>query len=241
MDIKILGLRYSIVNMSFIRFYEKLGLNPFAQLLKYINRLPIENLTILDLGAGSGYYWKTGKLGEPVSDKIVKVTCLDIAYDKKNSENLNYIQGSVPSSLFSFSENSFDIVIAFDLVEHLTKSDGYLTLYEMQRICSHACIVFTPNGFSWQPPSDNNKFNAHISSYTSHDFNNFRFNHIYGMISLKRLIGPYSLPRNDTTRLRREIIALFGLIVFKLPKMSYSLFAVFLKTKSDKRLKNQEL
>lgn len=227
--------------MSFIRLYEKLGLDPFAQLAKYVESISAKNLSILDLGAGSGNYWRAGRLAELVTNQNIEVTCMDVNYTNHQTGNLNYIKGSVPSSLYSLSEDSFDLVIAFDLLEHLTKSDGYLTLYEMQRICIHACIVFTPNGFSWQPPSDNNKFNAHISSYRTQDFNTFKFNNIYGMISLKWLIGPYSLPKNDTTRMRREIIALFGLFVFKLPKLSYSLFAVFLKTKSHKRIKNQEM
>lgn len=227
--------------MSFIRLYEKIGIDPLAQLEKYVESISSSDLNILDLGAGSGNYWSAGKLAKLVTNQNIKATCMDVNYRNDQTGNLSYINGSVPSSLYSLSEDSFDLVIAFDLLEHLTNSDGYLTLYEMQRICSKASIVFTPNGFSWQPPSENNKFNAYISSYTTHDFNNFKFNNIYGMISLKWLIGPYSLPRNETTRLRREIIALFGLIVFKLPKLYYSIFSVFLKTKSHKRIKNQEM
>jgi hypothetical protein len=221
--------------------YEKLALDPFAQLAKYIESFEIDSLTVLDLGAGNGNYWRTGKLGELVSIKNIRVTCLDINYKKNENGNIVYITGNVPASLDLFTENSFNLVIAFDLLEHLTKSDGYLTLYGMQRICSNACVAFTPNGFSWQPPSDNNKFNAHISSYTVQDFKSFGFKKIHGMVSLKQLIGPYSLPKNNTTRVRREIIALFGILVFKLPNLGYSIFTVFLKTKSYKRINNQEI
>jgi hypothetical protein len=227
--------------MSFIKLYEKLMLEPFAQLAKQIESLETDTLTVLDLGAGSGNYWKTGRLAELVAARNIQVTCLDANYKRNEVNNISFVTGIVPASLDQFTENSFTLVIAFDLLEHLPKSDGYLTLYEMQRICSHASVIFTPNGFSWQPPSDNNKFNAHISSYSTHDFKSFGFDKILGMVSLKQLIGPYSLPKNNTTRVRREIIALFGIFVFKLPKLSYSIFGVFLKAKSHKRINNQEI
>jgi len=227
--------------LSFIRLYEKIDLDPVSQLVKVIESLAFENLTVLDLGAGNANYWKLGKLGELLATKKIHVTCLDISYAKNKNDGITYVTGSAPASLYLYAENSFNLVIAFDLLEHLTKSNGYLTLYEMQRICSHASVVFTPNGFSWQPPSDNNKFNAHISSYSTHDFKSFGFDKIFGMVSLKQLIGPYSLPKNNSSRIRREVIALFGILVFKLPKLGYSIFAVFLKTKSHKRINNQEI
>jgi hypothetical protein len=49
--------------------------------------------------------------------------------------------------LNSLQENSFEIVICSDVLEHLTKEDGQILIREMLRVASKQVIVFTPLGF----------------------------------------------------------------------------------------------
>jgi hypothetical protein len=51
------------------------------------------------------------------------------------------------SALNCLQENSFDVIICSDVLEHLTKKDGHILIREMLRVASKQVIVFTPLGF----------------------------------------------------------------------------------------------
>lgn len=194
-------------------------------------------IRVLDLGAGNGYYWQSGDLGKLKDLGLMDILLMDGAYENqegKSEGSITKIQGIIPSSLSLMPSNSFDVVIALDLIEHLSKSDGYLLLYEMDRISSSLQIVLTPNGFVWQPPSENNPYNAHISGWTIDEFFPFGYRKILGVIGHKYFIGPYAqLRRIHPSRLHREIVALSAILVKWFPRYASSI--LYIKTESDSR------
>jgi hypothetical protein len=118
--------------------------------------------------------------------------------------------GIVPADLNIIPTDSFDFVLAIDLIEHLTKDQGYLLLYEIDRISKGSSGLLTPNGFAWQPPSENNSYNAHISGWSHKEFNQLGWKINRGQIGFRKLYGPYAIQKyKGKSHLILEIILLF--------------------------------
>lgn len=64
-----------------------------------------------------------------------------------------------------FEANSFDCVLASDLIEHLKKEDGFKLLELTEKIAKKKVIIFTPNGFLEQGEYDNNPWQVHLSGW----------------------------------------------------------------------------
>jgi hypothetical protein len=217
-----------------------LPLSTIDLVCREINKLETYNSTIriLDLGSGSAWYWE--KILARVPNSRITLSLMDSVeiegpYSSNEKHVISRILGLVPTDIVGIEENSFEIVVAFDLIEHLTKEQGYQLLYEVDRISRCTNIFFSPNGFVWQPPSINNPFNAHISGWTPHEFRKLGFSHIQGHSGPKFLRGPYSQPKKwIKSWVLLELDALATILTCKLPRMSFAFSAV-------KRIKNPRI
>jgi hypothetical protein len=202
----------------------------------------IDPIRVLDLGAGNAkYWWKVeNELPSEVANRI-HLTLLDavgLPQISIGEFQVNRIEGVLPEVLKSLAENSYDLVVAIDLIEHLDKSQGYHLLYEIDRISDLASLIFTPNGFVWQPPSANNKFNAHVSGWTPRELRNLGWKKIYGQGGLKGLVGPYASPKFNGKTITK-VIHISSLILAVVPRLSFAFTAV--KFKKNPRIANQRL
>ena len=126
--------------LYFFRYLsEKLPIN-FEDLIfkELLNAAKVNNepLKILDLGAGPGSYWRNKKISDFLLSTKSEVTLFDasemfndLVFEK--GINITRKLGYLPGDLKLIPDNEFDLVIAIDLIEHLTKSQGYLLLYEI--------------------------------------------------------------------------------------------------------------
>jgi hypothetical protein len=71
-----------------------------------------------------------------------------------------------------FRSISANIIIAFETIEHLDKSDGVKLLSTLQDLCDEKIIVSTPYGYYKQGVIRNNIFEQHKSSWSKKDFEN---------------------------------------------------------------------
>ena len=212
-------------------------------LLKELKRLHKETsrpLNILDLGAGPGRYWQEKKLSTFLSSSGSKVTLFDASVEF-NSETfpkgvlIKRVLGVVPQDLRIIRDDEFDFVVAIDLIEHLEKSQGFLLLYEIDRISRGASAVMTPNGFVWQPPSLNNTFNAHISGWHPKELSNLGWKAQRSQIGVKQLYEAYGLQKyKKDNQIFLEAISLLKIITFYLPSVGFSFIAI-------KRTKNPRI
>ncbi|MBU4242294.1 MAG: SAM-dependent methyltransferase, partial [Nanoarchaeota archaeon] len=62
--------------------------------------------------------------------------------------------------------NSFDCVLASDLIEHLTKEEGNKLIKMMEKIAKKRVIIFTPNGFLPQGEFNKNPWQVHKTGWT---------------------------------------------------------------------------
>lgn len=200
-------------------------------------------IRILDIGAGSAWYWE--EILDRFPENQISLALMDAIEIKGNlltepRHEINRIVGQVPEGLTITPDDHYDIVLAFDLIEHLSKESGYLLLYEIDRICTHTNIIFTPNGFVWQPPSVNNPFNAHISGWRPSEFRKLGFNKIQGHTGLRILRGAYAQPKTwIKSWFLLEIDALATILVWKIPRFAFSFTAV--KRTKNSRIQEQNL
>lgn len=80
------------------------------------------------------------------------------------------ILARLPEATKLFDDNSFDMVLLLDVVEHLSKADAIATIIDSERIARREVIVFTPQGFvpqagwgAWDMP--HNEDQAHLCGF----------------------------------------------------------------------------
>ncbi len=155
--------------------------------------------------------------------------------NKNGSENfmVSFFRGHAPSDLAVFGDSVFDVVVCKNVIEHLPKHDGYLLLYEIDRICKFSSVLYTPNGFSWQPPSSNASFNAHLSGWTPRELKQLGWISQKGHVGLKSFFGPYATLRIKSSFILKFLGLSYPFLQF-IPRFCYAFSAV-------KRLKNARL
>ncbi len=195
-----------------------------------------EPVRVLDIGAGSAWYWRKGILGGLVSSGKIELSILEPTSEDGIHEQLrvNRFKGIAPKDLGQFDAGSFDVVMALDVIEHLSKDQGYLLIYEMERLSSRLAVVFTPNGWVWQPPSENNPFNAHISGWKPKEFKLRDGWVVSGHHGPKWAFGPYGIAKNTFTNnfVGAVALGLLSLLIGKLPSSAYAFLAI---SRAEKR------
>ncbi len=148
--------------------------------------------TLLDLGCGANSPIKY------FSDNFnsVGVDLYEKSIEESRSKKIHneYLQMDVLKIEEKFKANSFDCVVALDLIEHLTKEEGIKLISAMEKISKSKILIFTPNGFTSQGEFDVNPWNIHKSGWTIDEMKQRGYK-VIGMNGLKYLKGEYAAPR----------------------------------------------
>lgn len=205
----------------------------YSVLFREMQALKTNKIRILDIGAGPATVWQKPDFLKLIRDREAEITLLDATEEVPLPKNLPGVIfcrkiGVAPDSLRDFEDNSFDFVLAFDIIEHLPKHDGYKLLYEINRICKATSVIFTPNGFVWQPPSSNNLFNNHVSGWMPSELRMMGWYRTYGHTGFRRNFGPYGIeePTKLPKFISRELRSIGTIIVYRIPKLAFSFTAV---------------
>lgn len=210
---------------------------PIAKLIRHIEKeqaASSENaqVSLLDIGFGFGLHWGGGSIKVPDRLHIVAMDAIEADVTWPAKERL---VGFAPHDLLGIPSKSFDYVIAFDVIEHLSRESGYLLLYEMERIARFSSAVFTPNGHVWQPPAPSNPYQAHVSGWTPRDLRQFGWDKVFGARGLKAFYGPFARARFlPNSRLAASLRAVIDRFAVLFPSLSFSFIAVqtvFAKTR----------
>jgi ubiquinone biosynthesis O-methyltransferase len=123
--------------------------NNMIQLVK--NKVGIlQDKKILDVGCGDGVLsYLLSKQGANVSGIDYSVMAIEFANEKTRNSKIDYRQGSAYE--LPFSDNSFDIVVSSDVIEHL--KDVPLYLAEINRVSRNDAVIVisTPVKFTELP------------------------------------------------------------------------------------------
>ena len=197
----------------------------FPNLALFTLSLELHNLlkdcnSILDLGCGDnspiGFIERKRYLVgvDGFKKSILKSKKLNI-HDK-------YIHANILDVKKDFKKNSFEAVVALDVIEHLNKKDGFKLIKIMEHITSKKIILLTPNGFVSQT-GEGNGLQEHLSGWCASDFKKLGFK-VLGRYGLKNL-------RGEKAELKYRPKVLWGLIseilnilyTRKNPRKAYSL------------------
>lgn len=199
----------------------------FPNLALFTLSMELENLlsdcdSVLDLGCGDN---------SPIGFIQKKKYLVGVDGFKKSihaSKKLNihdkYLHKNILEVKKDFKKNSFDAVVALDVIEHLEKKDGYKLLKLMEHLASKKVVLLTPNGFVNQT-GEGNGLQEHLSGWSVSDFKKLGYK-IFGRYGLKGL-------RGEKAELKFRPKILWGFIseisnllyTRKNPKKAYSLLA----------------
>ena len=133
------------------------------EIQKYVSHDDI----VLDLGCG---------IMQATSDTITKgsLSCKTILgveivekYVDRIKEKYPTIIGNVTDTSM-FANDSFDVVICIDVLEHLEKEEALHVIGEMQRIARKHVIVYTPREFKANEENEDNAWGMGKNEYQLH-------------------------------------------------------------------------
>ena len=124
-----------------------------------------------------------------------------------------------------FEPRSFEGVVALDVIEHLSREEGFVLLDAMEAIASRRVMVFTPNGFQPQPPTADNPHQEHVSGWFPGDFE-ARGYQVAGVNGFKPLRGAYAEIRWRPHRLWKRLSEVSESMTESRPRFAYQLLAV---------------
>jgi len=101
---------------------------------------------VLDLGCGRrNTFAFVNKKGKRFFSVGVDIDETGLSQSKRAGVHNTYIKGDI--TVVEFVPKSFDIVLALDVIEHLSKEDGLRLIEKMEMIARSKVIIVTPNGW----------------------------------------------------------------------------------------------
>lgn len=117
--------------------------------------------TVLDIGCGI----------QQANDEIIAKSILGVDifdnYLNHIKNNINTVKLSM-SELDRFMDNSYDIVICLDVVEHLDKELALKVIDECKRICRKKAIIYTPSEFKDNMSAVDNAWDLGYNEHQKH-------------------------------------------------------------------------
>lgn len=179
--------------------------------------------TVLDLGCGDDS--PIGKLKKNFYSLGVDGFAPSIAKSKKKGLHDEYKKLDLLKINENFRKNSFDAVIALDVVEHFPKKEGLDLLDKMENIAKKKVIVLTPYGFVHQDPYEGNPYQVHKSGWTISDFRKRGYN-VFGVRGFRFIRGEYATIKYKPWLFWGMLSTISELIVHSNPGLAYQIFAV---------------
>ncbi|MCX6722133.1 MAG: class I SAM-dependent methyltransferase [Candidatus Staskawiczbacteria bacterium] len=203
------------------KFIKSIYDNIFNDFVKNFKKELSECDSILDLGCGPNspvqFCDASLKVGVELFEPYLKET-------KKKKIHNEYIREDILK--VDFKPKSFDAVIMIDVLEHLTKEDGYKLIKKMENWSKKKIVIFTPNGFiENEPERDGNIFQEHKSGWEAKDLRKIGFK-VYGSDGWKKLRGKNAVIKYKPHKLFVLISDITQKISYDYPETAFHLFAV---------------
>lgn len=107
-------------------------------------------VTILDVGSGLGLWGYLLKATRPDAVRVVGIDLawpyLSFVWERRVYDLL--VHGDV--TRLPFRAKAFDYIVASEILEHLSKDQGWKLIHELSRCARRKVILTTPNGFKPQ-------------------------------------------------------------------------------------------
>lgn len=166
--------------------------------------------SLLDLGCGPGkiismikHRTKVGNaVGVDIYKPFIEKCKTEGNFDDLILKDINKI---------SYPPKSFDVVLANQVIEHLTKKDAFNLIAKMEKIAKKQVIISTPIGSIEDPHHDGNKYQKHQSAFMPADFEKMGYKIVkYGY---RWLLGPKGLTINTKSPLLRKFYFILNFLL----------------------------
>ena len=157
--------------------------------------------SILDIGCG-----RCSPIRFADAAKLVGVDAFEPDLERARQANTHdeFLLADCRSLADHFDENQFELCIAKDVIEHVSREDGMQLIRDMERIASKRIVLFTPNGFLTQHSAEEGDLQQHLSGWTVADMRELGF-------TVVGLLGP-SVLRTEGHAIKYKPAVLWGLI-----------------------------
>jgi len=176
--------------------------------------------TVLDLGCGRNspiqYYNVPFSVGVELSEPYLEES-------KKKGIHNQYMKADIRK--VEFKLKSFDAVLCLEVLEHLTKEEGYELIKKMERWARKKIIITTPNEYLRRDGYDNNPLQEHKSGWSVEELEMFGFK-VFGMDGCKKLREYKGSVKYKSTLFWEIISVLTQKITYRHPKLAFQLYAV---------------
>ncbi len=192
----------------------------FPDFLSEFTKLAEGYSSILDVGCGNN------SAVQYLSDDSYKVgvDAFEPSIEKSREKGIHnkYYKLDVLEIEKEFGANSFDCVVAIDLIEHLEKTDGLELLRQLESIAKKRMIIFTPAGFLPQGEYDNNPWQVHLSGWEVKEMESYGYK-VIGINGWKHLRGEYAELKYKPHRFWQLFSDITQLIVKNKPEMAFQI------------------
>ncbi len=198
--------------------------DPIPQYLRIIENEVKDCESLLDVGCGGFSPLKdiNKKIKKSVGVDGFKPS-IDAAIQRKTHSENKVI--NVLELTKHFKDKSFDVIVALDLIEHLTKEEGHKLLEDFERIAKKKIIIFTPNGFVPQGEYDGNTYQIHKSGWGFKEMEKKGYK-VYGLNGLKVLRGEYAKVKMKPEAFWERVSHTSKILTKIIPSASYQILAI---------------
>jgi 2-polyprenyl-3-methyl-5-hydroxy-6-metoxy-1,4-benzoquinol methylase len=133
-----------------------------------------------------------------------------------------------------FKSNSFDCVVALDVIEHLSKPSGYRLMEHMENISLKKIVILTPNGCCHKEHiEDSNILQHHRSAWVLSEFLS-RGHTVFGINGIRALRGEQGHATIKPKLIGHLVSKLTDRFVYNCPQMAFQLLCIKSKSKTGK-------
>lgn len=193
----------------------------FPSWINYLKKEISDCRTVLDLGCGSNSPIQYCNVPFSVGVELYEPY---LEESKKKNIHKQYIKADIRK--VEFKPKSFDAVLCLEVLEHLTKKEGYELIKKMEKWAKKKIVITTPNGYIWQNGYDNNPLQEHRSGWCVEELQKLEFK-VYGMNGWKKLRGYKAKIKYKPSFFWAIISDITQIIItHHYPKYAFQLFAV---------------
>jgi SAM-dependent methyltransferase len=177
---------------------------------------------VLDLGCGPRsvlmHYKVKHSIGVDLFDPYIEEARRLMTHDQVMKADCTKLE---------FEPNSFDVVLAFDVFDHLERQDSLALIEKTKKWARRKVVAIVTNGRADPPILDDNEFQRHRSGFTMRDMQQLGFK-TYGL-GLKLPGMNSKVPVIDF--LIRRLTFPFWFIAYFWPTLGYDVAAIYQKSR----------
>lgn len=206
------------------------------------------NKNVLEVGCGSGYGSKyLSKYANSITTIDIDNDSLEYSKNNNTNDNINYIHANILDGI-NIDENTYDVVISFQVIEHIDSIESKLYLNEIKRLLkpNGIAIITTPNRLFRLHPFQKPTNKYHKIEYSPSQLKKLLQKHFFE-VKLSVIRGTNQIEKIEKKRIKTPLshllilIPIKRLLLFISRKLKLNFLTAFFERRSKKRIANSNI